>query len=296
MPSSFPSRPSEPASATDAEEAILVMPTATLPPTVASSLRAAGYALLALETDEEVHRFLEDSIPAAVLLGRGPTSGSYDLVRRIRRRDRLAFVQIVVLVSNPADLAMGEAITSGADDCMDVSRIEDGEIVDCILARIARARSQAELALLDPLTGLHNRRFMNDRLPAEIARTGRTGGILSLALIDLDDFKSINDRFGHTAGDRVLAAFSRALSGSFRSYDAVCRFGGDEFVISFPDCDAEHATVRLDELRRKLAGIVSDPALPTFTAGVATCPRDGVSWDELFEVADGNLRRAKQLR
>jgi diguanylate cyclase (GGDEF)-like protein len=191
---------------------------------------------------------------------------------------------------------MGRAITAGADDCLDVSRIEPDEIVSCILARISRARGQAELALLDPLTGVNNRRFMNDRLPAEIARAGRAGTMLSLALVDLDDFKQINDSFGHTAGDRVLAAFAGVLRSTFRSYDTICRFGGDEFIVLFPDCDRGQATLRLDELRKRLAVVGSDPPFPGFTAGVATCPGDGTSWEELFETADRKLREGKQRK
>jgi two-component system cell cycle response regulator len=294
MLSSFPSQPAEPSG--DIREAVLVVHTATLPPAIADSLRASGFALVAVETEDEVGRFLADSVPAAILLGWSRDEDPYVLVRRIRRQERLAFVQIVVLTSNPAGLTMGAAIGAGADDCLDVTRIDAAEIVDCVLARIARARIQAELALLDPLTGLHNRRFLNDRLPAEIARAARARGVLSLALIDLDDFKQINDTLGHVAGDRALATFARALHASIRRYDTTCRFGGDEFIVLFPDCTAVDATLRLDRLRVGLASTVSDTPVPTFTAGIATCPEDGASWDELFEVADRRLRDGKDDR
>jgi two-component system cell cycle response regulator len=294
MLSSFPSQPAEPSA--NAREAILVTETATLLPAIADSLRAAGFALVAAETEDEARRFLTDSIPAAILLGWSTEKDPYFLVRRIRSQERLAFVQVVVLTSNPVGLTMGAAIGAGADDCLDVSRIDAAEIVDCVLARIARARNQAELALLDPLTGLHNRRFLNDRLPAEIARAARAGAVLSLALIDLDDFKQINDTLGHVAGDRALATFARVLHSSIRRYDTTCRFGGDEFIVLFPDCDAVDATLRLDQLRIELASTVSDTPVPTFTAGIATCPKEGASWDELFEVADRHLRDGKTNR
>ncbi len=263
---------------------------------IGDSLKAAGFALVAVETNDEAQRFLVDSIPAALLLGWTAEERPHELVRHIRTQERLAFVQVIVLPSSPADLTMGAAITAGADDYLDVSRIEASEAVDCILARISRARAQAELALLDPLTGLHNRRFMNDRLPAEIARTARAGDHLSLVLLDLDDFKSINDALGHTAGDRTLAAFAGSLSASFRSYDTTCRFGGDEFVVLFPSCDAACAAARLNHLRTKLAGTAWNPPCPTFSAGIAVSPADGASWDELFEVADRRLLEAKAVR
>ncbi len=214
MVSSFPSQPAASFTSPDVREAILVLRTAMLLGPIGDSLKAAGFALVAVETNDEAQRFLVDSIPAALLLGWTAEERPHELVRHIRTQERLAFVQVIVLPSSPADLTMGAAITAGADDYLDVSRIEASEAVDCILARISRARAQAELALLDPLTGLHNRRFMNDRLPAEIARTARAGDHLSLVLLDLDDFKSINDALGHTAGDRTLAAFAGSLRAS----------------------------------------------------------------------------------
>jgi two-component system cell cycle response regulator len=295
MPSSFPSRPAEPTVSTDNREAILVMQTARLPQRIATALKSAGFALVVVEEDEALP-FMANSVPAAVLLGASAEKEPYDMVHRIRARENLAFVQVVVLTNSSEGSTMGRAITAGADDCLDVSRIEPDEIVSCILARISRARGQAELALLDPLTGVNNRRFMNDRLPAEIARAGRAGTMLSLALVDLDDFKQINDTFGHSVGDRALAAFAGVLRSTFRSYDTICRFGGDEFIVLFPDCDRGQAILRLDELDKRLAVVGSDPLLPRFTAGVASCPGDGTSWKELFETADRKLREGKQLK
>jgi len=98
------------------------------------------------------------------------------------------------------------------------------------------------------------------------------------------------------AGDRALATFAHVLSASIRRYDMTCRFGGDEFIVLFPDCDAVDATLRLDQLRIKLASTVSDTPAPTFTAGIATCPEESSSWDELFEVADRHLRDGKKNR
>lgn len=292
----FPRRPGQPSESAAHQEGIVVLPTAIVSPYTRAPLEAAGFALVAVESENAAQRFMEDAIPAAVLVGWSAGRHCFDLVHWIRTHDRLAFVQTFVLTSDPSGPTMGQAIRAGADDCLDTSRVEPLEIVDCILARIARARTQATLALLDPLTGLHNRRFMNDRLHAEIARAGRARVTLSLALLDLDDFKNVNDTLGHSAGDRVLATFARTLGSSFRSYDLTCRFGGDEFVVLFPDCDAEQAALRLEELRARLAGIDLKPPLPTFTAGISTCPGDGGTWDELFEVADRNLRAAKEQR
>jgi diguanylate cyclase (GGDEF)-like protein len=99
-----------------------------------------------------------------------------------------------------------------------------------------RADTLYDLAVLDPLTGLHNRRFAEERLDEEIARAEKTNEPLALLLIDLDYFKPINDRFGHATGDLALKEFSRRLKRAIRSCDVPARIGGDEFLVILPDC------------------------------------------------------------
>jgi diguanylate cyclase (GGDEF)-like protein len=98
-----------------------------------------------------------------------------------------------------------------------------------------------DLALVDPLTGLFNRRYAEKRLKEEISRSQRKGYPLTLVLFDLNDFKQINDRFGHSAGDEVLKAFAGSLSKAVREADLAGRLGGDEFVMLLTECDAAQA-------------------------------------------------------
>jgi diguanylate cyclase (GGDEF)-like protein len=135
---------------------------------------------------------------------------------------------------------------------------------------------------------------MNERLPAEVAHARRNGTTFAIAFVDLDKFKRLNDSFGHAAGDRALAAFGRVLRSGLRLYDVACRFGGDEFVVLFPDCNAQGATAALTKLRSERAWVLSDLPAVTFSAGIAQFPDDGRSWAEIFEVADRNLRSAKR--
>lgn len=107
------------------------------------------------------------------------------------------------------------------------------------------------LALVDPLTGLYNRRFAERRLKAEIARAERRGYALTLVLFDLDCFKSINDRFGHSTGDLVLKEFGRRLSKAVREADLAARLGGDEFMLLLTECDAS----RLPRVMERLQSI-----------------------------------------
>jgi two-component system cell cycle response regulator len=102
-----------------------------------------------------------------------------------------------------------------------------------------RAETLYELAILDPLTNLYNRRFGEERLRAEIARADRSGDPLMAMALDLDDLKGINDRYGHSAGDLVLKEFARRLSNATRGIDISVRLGGDEFLVILPGCPLE---------------------------------------------------------
>ncbi|WP_127999506.1 GGDEF domain-containing protein [Piscinibacter defluvii] len=156
-----------------------------------------------------------------------------------------------------------------------------------------RLRAQA---LEDALTGLHNRRYLQDAGAALVALTQRQGEPLAAALVDLDHFKHVNDRHGHAAGDQVLQAFARLVRGALRASDIVCRSGGEEFVLLLPGADAGQARVRLERLLERFRTVVFDGAgarfCCTFSAGVATArPGDGL--ERLLQRADAALYAAK---
>jgi diguanylate cyclase (GGDEF)-like protein len=156
-----------------------------------------------------------------------------------------------------------------------------------------RFREARKLADLDALTGLHNRRFFHETLAREVARAHRYSRQLGLIVFDLDDFKVINDRIGHLAGDSVLAEAAERIRGVVRSADIACRVGGDEFAVVLPESSLQDA----DQLYRRIQNAVS--ARPVgeagklfLSAGVAELqPEDDAV--TLFERADDALYRAK---
>ncbi len=149
------------------------------------------------------------------------------------------------------------------------------------------ASDRAE-ARTDPLTGVHNRRFLEEFLNREIARRRRSHHPLSVLLLDLDGFKAYNDEHGHLAGDRVLAAVASSLRNAVRTTDVVARYGGDEFVVVLPNTPGEAARRVARELRRAVPPPVS------VSVGIG-CMGEGVHTPgQLFAIADAALMRAKQ--
>ncbi|GAA3442872.1 diguanylate cyclase [Planomonospora venezuelensis] len=155
----------------------------------------------------------------------------------------------------------------------------------------------AEQAVRDALTGLHNRRHLMDALCREVERAGRERSPLSVAVLDIDHFKQVNDRHGHRAGDRVLVRFAELLTAGSRPGEIVARHGGEEFVVLFPGVTGEHALARLEELRRTVEAdsVRADgrPLSVTFSAGVAVLA-PGQSPDDLLHAADQALYAAKR--
>jgi diguanylate cyclase (GGDEF)-like protein len=129
-----------------------------------------------------------------------------------------------------------------------VIRVHLATQLQAVTEQKVRADTLYELAILDPLTGLYNRRFGEDYLRTEIARSERTGDPLAVVLLDLNDFKSINDRHGHFAGDLVLKEFAHRLKKATRGSDIAVRLGGDEFLVVLTECPPEKIELVLSRL------------------------------------------------
>jgi two-component system cell cycle response regulator len=163
---------------------------------------------------------------------------------------------------------------------------------------VLRAGRHWRDSIYDRLTGLPNRRYIEGRLEESMAAARRSRRPLVLALADLDNFKQINDRHGHAAGDAVLCHAADALRRSFRRTDVIARYGGEEFVILFPEAEPAAAAERLERLRAGLAEQpvrLSGAAVPvTLSLGVAVFPDDGEMPADLLARADQRLYAAKQ--
>ncbi|HYD79350.1 MAG TPA: tetratricopeptide repeat-containing diguanylate cyclase [Paucimonas sp.] len=155
-----------------------------------------------------------------------------------------------------------------------------------------------EQAVQDPLTGLYNRRFLSEQIEAMLSQAERAGYALSMVLLDLDNFKNINDTLGHSFGDQVLINLAALLRRQIRNSDLAVRYGGEEFCLVFPVSTAYDTKVRMDCLLKQfhdMSIVFGDKALTglTFSAGIAQLFIHGTSAEELLLMADSALYRAK---
>jgi diguanylate cyclase (GGDEF)-like protein len=152
----------------------------------------------------------------------------------------------------------------------------------------------SEQARTDELTGLFNRRHFHERLAAELARAQREQAPVGLVLLDVDDFKRVNDIHGHPVGDQVLVAFGQVLADHVRAGDVVCRTGGEEFAVILPDADEAEAARAADRIVSAVRAAPWAAAGPiTASAGVAVAPSDAATVATLFKAADECLLAAK---
>lgn len=198
-------------------------------------------------------------------------------------------------------LAEAEAVAAEAragDQPLAVARATEATIGTALHALGERDRLRA-LATRDPLTGLANRRRMEEALDVQLGEATRLGRPLAVVLVDLDRFRDYNRRHGHLAGDDALRALAALLEELRQGEEVACRYGGDEFVLIMPAATATEALVRLEALERRLAehaAARTKPPLDPVTAsiGIAEAPADGADSVALIAAADEAMYRAKQ--
>jgi diguanylate cyclase (GGDEF)-like protein len=153
-------------------------------------------------------------------------------------------------------------------------------------------------SLQDPLTGQWNRRCLHEKLREEIDRAGRYQTQFSIVMVDLADFKDVNDKFGHTVGDMVLIEISAFLSANLRASDSFFRYGGDEFIALLPETGREEAQAMMERIKKDMSERTwsGEAVRVLMDSGIATCPADGADVDSLIRLADLRLYEQKRKR
>jgi two-component system, cell cycle response regulator len=223
------------------------------------------------------------------------------LCSQVRAIERTRHLPIVVVVQPADEARLMRALDMGVNDYL-TRPIDRNELLARVRTQIKRKRhsdrlrdrleESVELALSDPLTGLHNRRYMEAQLKALMEQAKAGGCPLSVLLADVDNFKTINDTFGHDAGDKVLKELAGRFRHNTRNIDLTCRIGGEEFVVVMPDISLERACQVGERLRDCIAAEpfqVGSATLLEVTASVGIATLDG-----LHDTAETLLKRADQ--
>lgn len=224
-----------------------------------------------------------------------PVCNGIELSKVIRQMDAFVSIPIVFLSSEMNIKKQLTAMGTGGDDFL-TKPIKPEHLISSISQRAERMRIIRSFMNCDSLTGLLNHTKIKEQLDIAVEKARRRNGKLCFAMIDIDKFKSVNDKYGHPAGDRVIKSLSNLLRQRLRRTDVIGRYGGEEFAVILEDTDADKALIILDEIRANFSGIKhqSDGRefYSTFSCGIAAFPQCP---DENFlaNTADKALYEAK---
>ena len=264
-----------------------------------AALRIAGYNVSTAMDGDEAWRAIELDLPDLVITDvMMPHMNGYELAERIREDPLTKFIPVIIqTAAAEAREARQRASNVGA-----LGFITDLGDLDLLLARTktlldfrTHLNECEEAALTDHLTGLANRRRFDRQLERELGRTQRFGHPFSLLMIDLDNFKYLNDSLGHNAGDEIIREVGRVLREETRGVDLATRMGGDEFAVLLVETRQDGALRVAERMRLAIRSIVV-PSAGTITAsfGIAECLSSAQQPIDIIDAADGALYEAKR--
>jgi two-component system cell cycle response regulator len=237
-----------------------------------------------------------------------PNMDGFEFLARVKGVDEFRETPVIILSVKEDSSTKIRMLESGASDYV-TKPFNTGELVARVAVQLhikalqdemrSTNRLLKELSITDHLTHLYNRRYLMDALRIEFQRSLRKGKELCLVLLDVDNFKSINDTYGHQQGDMVLAAIAEAVQVELRRYDIAARYGGEEFAMLLPETSLEAGAAVAERLRQAVQEMCFPPPLDrlsiSISQGIAALPAPGiVSVDEMIRTADQALYRAKQ--
>jgi diguanylate cyclase (GGDEF)-like protein len=269
---------------------------------IAAVLEPHGIAVRAEPDATRLVETLEEARPDLVLLDAMlPEVSGWDAIRIMRAIPEWRDVPVLFLTARTDTASRIAAFDAGADDYLAKPLVPE-ELLSRVRVRLDRRRLLTETTERDPLTRCLSRRAFLDRLASRLSEARRHSRTLSVALIDVDRFKRVNDTYGHLVGDQVLMALGGLFVERFRLEDLRGRWGGEEFAIAFPNEPPGTAAAVLsrvlDEFRRMPfraePGEPGDRFFVTFSAGIASFPSDGLGVEALIRAADRRLYDAKR--
>ena len=226
-------------------------------------LESHGYQVIEAADGAESVTLARKAKPAVILLSvELPTLNGHQALSRLKADPDLRDTPVVFITAHTETDDVVEGLRLGAHDYLR-KPFEPAEVIARVSAAVrvkelqddlrARNAELDRIARSDPLTGLANRRHLDEQLAAHAASAARHHHELSVAVVDIDNFKSVNDTFGHNAGDTVLREVARRIAASARVEDIVGRWGGEEFIVILPHCGVDGASVVSERIRRAVA-------------------------------------------
>lgn len=267
-------------------------------------LESHGYEVLEAGDGAESVALAEQMKPAAILLSvELPVLDGYEALTRLKADPELRDTPVVFITAHAETEDVVEGLRLGAHDYLR-KPFEPAEVIARVSAAVrvkelqdvlrARNAELDHIARSDPLTGLANRRHLDEQLAVHAASAARHHHELSVAVVDIDNFKSVNDTYGHSTGDTVLREVARRLAGSARVEDVVGRWGGEEFLVILPHCSVDDAAIVSERIRQAVGAtpIQAEDSISiqvTISVGCA-----GGTLDRVIERADAALYAAKK--
>jgi diguanylate cyclase (GGDEF)-like protein len=257
----------------DAGKVLIIDDSPALAAFYAANLNEAGFVCHVVTDPLKSLEALYDHPPELILLDMNmPGATGQEIAKVIRQQDAYLSIPIVFLSAESDVGRQREAMSLGGDEFLQ-KPIQPEHLISAVRSRVIRYRSLRALMVRDSLTGLLNHTSYKERLRAEVARAKRQNKTLSVAMIDIDHFKNVNDTYGHPAGDRVIKNLSRLLKQRLRGADVIGRYGGEEFALALPDTPVDVALNVINNLRESFAAIEQHAGKETFhktfSSGVA---------------------------
>jgi two-component system, cell cycle response regulator len=274
-----------------------------------ATLTRWGYAVVVTRDGAAAWEVLQgvDAPPLAILDWMMPGMDGVEVCRRVRQRGQEPYIYLLLLTTKGRKENIIEGLDAGADDYLTKPfnphelqvRLRTGKRIVTLQAELIEARERLRIqATHDPLTGVWNRRAILEMLGNELARSRREGLAVAVAIADLDYFKRINDTYGHVVGDAALCEAVNRMRALLRPYDAIGRYGGEEFLMVLPGCTSQDAFRLAERLR---VGIGQDPVeihggKVNVTSSLGVAASDAIALLDataLIKAADTALYRAK---